>query len=102
LPQPFGKDQRRRAPEPAPETPEPYVPKFRPAEAAAPAPQNSGSETVVRSGVIGGMAYTLYTDGSIEAELGIGTVRFNSIADLQDHVTRTGAEAEVDFDESKR
>jgi hypothetical protein len=57
---------------------------------------------VVRSGVIGGMAYTLYTDGSIEAELAIGTVRFNSIADLQDHVTRTGAEADVDFDESKR
>jgi hypothetical protein len=108
LPQPFSKDQRRRPPEsaPAPEAPENYVPKFRPAEAPQPAPaqapQNPGSDTVVRSGVIGGMAYTLYTDGSIEAELGIGTVRFNSIADLQDHVTRTGEEADVDFDESRR
>jgi hypothetical protein len=106
LPQPFGKDQRRRPPESAPsqEAPENYVPKFRPADAPspAPAPQSAGSDTVVRSGVIGGMAYTLYTDGSIEAELGIGTVRFNSIADLQDHVTRTGEEADVDFDESKR
>jgi hypothetical protein len=104
LPQPFGNDSRRRAtaPESAPEAPEPYVPKFRPVESSAPAPQSAGSDTVVRSGVIGGMAYTLYTDGSIEAELAIGTVRFNSIADLQDHVTRTGAEADVDFDESKR
>ena len=104
LPQPFGNDSRRRgpAPESAPEASEPYVPKFRPADSSAAAPQSAGSDTVVRSGVIGGMAYTLYSDGSIEAELAIGTVRFNSIADLQDHVTRTGAEADVDFDESKR
>jgi hypothetical protein len=34
--------------------------------------------------------------------LPIGTVRFGSIADLQDHVTRTGAEADVDFKESGR
>jgi hypothetical protein len=57
---------------------------------------------VVRSGVIGGMAYTLYADGSIEAELPIGTVRFNSIAELQDHVTRTGQEADADFDDQQR
>ena len=37
-----------------------------------------------------GMAYTLYSDRSIEAELPIGTVRFGSIAELQDHVMRTG------------
>ena len=48
------------------------------------------------------MAYTLYADGSIEAELAIGTVRFNSISELQDHVTRTGAEADADFDETTR
>jgi hypothetical protein len=55
------------------------------------------STTVVRSGIISGMAYTLYTDGSIEAELPIGTVRFSSIEELQDHVSQTGEEADVDF-----
>jgi hypothetical protein len=60
---------------------------------SAPAP----STTVVRSGIIGGMAYTLYTDGSIEAELPIGTVRFASIEELQDHVSQTGEDADVDF-----
>jgi hypothetical protein len=52
---------------------------------------------VVRSGIIHGMAYTLYADGSIEAELPIGTVRFASIEELQDHVSHTGDEADVDF-----
>ena len=75
--------------------------RFRPVE-AKPSDQAPLETTVVRSGVIGGMAYTLYADGSIEAELPIGTVRFGSIADLQDHVTRTGTEADVDFKESSR
>jgi hypothetical protein len=104
LPQPFSNEARKRASEPAPELPEPYVPKFRPADSPAPAPASTSTaaDTVVRSGVIGGMAYTLYADGSIEAELAIGTVRFNSISELQDHVTRTGAEADADFDETAR
>jgi hypothetical protein len=55
------------------------------------------SSTVVRSGIIGGMAYTLYTDGSIEAELPIGTVRFASIEELQEHVNQTADDADVDF-----
>jgi hypothetical protein len=55
------------------------------------------SNTVVRSGIIGGMAYTLYTDGSIEAELPIGTVRFASIEELQEHVNQTADDADVDF-----
>jgi hypothetical protein len=32
------------------------------------------------------MAYTLYTDGSIEAQLAQGTVRFASIEDLRIHL----------------
>lgn len=71
-----------------------------PPPARGPAPANSGSgmsNTIVRSGIIGGMAYTLYTDGSIEAELPIGTVRFASIEELQDHVSQTGEDADVDF-----
>lgn len=107
IPQPFGSGEGGRAPQPGRggEPSEPPPPKFRPVEPApapASAPARPGSETVVRSGVIGGMAYTLYVDGSIEAELPIGTVRFNSIAELQDHVMRTGAEADSDFDEQNR
>jgi hypothetical protein len=32
------------------------------------------------------MAYTLYTDGSIEAKLPHGTVKFGSIAELRAHI----------------
>jgi hypothetical protein len=66
-------------------------------EPLAPVGADGMSTTVVRSGIIGGMAYTLYTDGSIEAELPIGTVRFASIEELQDHVSQTGEDADVDF-----
>jgi len=69
-------------------------------EAPAPAARAGVAEmstTVVRSGIISGMAYTLYTDGSIEAELPIGTVRFSSIEELQEHVSQTGEEADIDF-----
>jgi hypothetical protein len=38
---------------------------------------------IFKSGVIDGMAYTLYTDGSIEAELARGTVKFSSIDELR-------------------
>jgi hypothetical protein len=42
--------------------------------------------TILKSGVIEGMAYTLYSDGSIEAQLPQGTLRFGSIAALRDHI----------------
>ncbi len=41
---------------------------------------------VLKSGVIDGMGYTLYVDGSIEAELPGGTVRFGSIGELREHL----------------
>jgi hypothetical protein len=44
------------------------------------------SARVLKSGVVEGMAYTLYTDGSIEARLPQGTVRFASITELRNHV----------------
>jgi hypothetical protein len=69
----------------------------RPQDAGRMRASGDASATVVRSGIIHGMAYTLYADGSIEAELPIGTVRFASIDELQDHVSRTGDEADVDF-----
>jgi hypothetical protein len=43
--------------------------------------------SVFKSGVIDGMAYTLYTDGSIEAELPQGTVKFASIDELRAYLT---------------
>lgn len=38
---------------------------------------------VLKKGVVDGMAYTLYVDGSIEAELPQGTLRFASIHELR-------------------
>jgi hypothetical protein len=51
--------------------------------AAAPEPRTA---TILKSGVVDGMAYTLYADGSIEAKLPHGTVRFGSIAELRAHI----------------
>jgi hypothetical protein len=42
--------------------------------------------SILKSGVVDGMAYTLYSDGSIEAKLPQGTVRFGSIAELRAHI----------------
>lgn len=53
--------------------------------------------TVVRSGIIAGMAYTLYSDRSIEAELPAGLVRFNSIEELQEHVRRAGVDEQEEY-----
>jgi hypothetical protein len=44
------------------------------------------SVAILKSGVVDGMAYTLYADGSIEAQLPHGTVRFGSIAELRAHI----------------
>jgi hypothetical protein len=44
------------------------------------------SVAILKSGVVDGMAYTLYADGSIEAQLPQGTVRFGSIAELRAHI----------------
>jgi len=56
-------------------------------EPRAPA-EPQGAATILKSGVVDGMAYTLYTDGSIEAKLPDGTVRFGSIAELRAHIER--------------
>ena len=51
---------------------------------AEPAPAPAGEPAaILKSGVVNGMAYTLYADGSIEAKLPHGTVRFGSIAELR-------------------
>jgi hypothetical protein len=55
----------------------------RPEPAASDAPRPAA---ILKSGVVDGMAYTLYADGSIEAKLPHGTVRFGSIAELRAHI----------------
>ena len=51
-------------------------------------PAAGSPATILKSGVINGMAYTLYTDGSIEAELPQGTLRFGSLDELRDYLAR--------------
>ncbi len=69
-----------------PQRREPAIPA--PAE-AAPAGARAEAVTVLKSGVVDGMAYTLYTDGSIEAELAQGVVRVGSIEELRNHLEKS-------------
>jgi hypothetical protein len=64
--------ERRREPTPPP--------------AAPSTPPPPPSPAILKSGVIDGMAYTLYADGSIEAELPQGTVKFASVDALRAHL----------------
>lgn len=71
---------------PPPPSPPPVPPRVapRPAAPAAAAVANGTPETTVyKSGVIDGMAYTLFMDGSIEAELPTGRVKFATVDELQ-------------------
>jgi len=42
--------------------------------------------TVLKSGIVDGMAYSLYSDGSIEAQMPEGMMRFASIDELRSHL----------------
>lgn len=61
---------------------------------AAPPPLRRPAETqqvtVLKSGVVDGMAYSLYSDGSIEAQLPEGMIRFSSIDELRHHLDQRG------------
>lgn len=67
-------------PEPAPEP-----------EAAEPAQPEKRDVAILKSGVVDGMAYTLYVDGSIEAELPQGTLHFASIEELRGHLEKNSS-----------
>jgi len=96
-------------------TGEPPAPDFGPGPAEAPPPRRSGRTpstftepgpgaaaaerqppavrnedqppvTVLKSGVVDGMAYSLYSDGSIEAQMPEGMMRFASIDELRSHL----------------
>jgi hypothetical protein len=66
--------------------PVPSVTKRDDAAAAPRAAIDPRPVSILKSGVIDGMAYTLYTDGSIEAQLAEGAMRFNSIDALREHL----------------
>lgn len=63
-----------------------------PAERGAPgfddlsSPQQQRGSPILKSGVIEGMAYTLYADGSVEAELPQGIMRFASVTEWRDYL----------------
>jgi hypothetical protein len=63
-----------------------------PAEPAPGTPQHSeaGPVTVLKSGVVDGMAYSLYSDGSIEADMPEGKMHFASIDELREHLDQRG------------
>jgi len=51
-------------------------------------PEPPRAVAILKSGVVDGMGYTLYVDGSIEAELPQGTLRFSSINDLRHYLEK--------------
>ena len=81
----------RRQP-PPPRTPPAFAepaPPPAPVPAAEPRPAPPVEEpavTVLKSGVVDGMAYSLYSDGSIEAQMPEGMMRFASIDELRTHL----------------
>jgi hypothetical protein len=58
-------------------------------EVAIRAARSPQAVTILKSGVIDGMAYTLYSDGSIEAELPQGIMRFATIDELRVHLAKS-------------
>jgi hypothetical protein len=75
---------QRRSGRPPSSAPEPG------ASAAPPSPSTEGQPavTVLKSGVVDGMAYSLYSDGSIEAQMPEGLMRFASLDELTAHIDR--------------
>jgi hypothetical protein len=57
-----------------------------PAASQPPAVEDQPPVTVLKSGVVDGMAYSLYSDGSIEAQMPEGMMRFASIDELRTHL----------------
>ncbi|MGO9049429.1 MAG: hypothetical protein ACLPXW_11555 [Xanthobacteraceae bacterium] len=69
-----------------PQEPRPPAAPAQSAVALEPPAVATAPVSVLKSGVVEGMAYTLYSDGSIEAQLPQGTLRFGSISALRNHI----------------
>ena len=83
------KSERARPPEGAPPrraVRNPATPGEPPAVRQPPPVENQPQVTVLKSGVVDGMAYSLYSDGSIEAQMPEGMMRFASIDELRAHL----------------
>lgn len=50
------------------------------------ASEDRSAASIIKSGVVDGMAYSLYSDGSIEAQMPEGMMRFGSIDELRAHL----------------
>jgi hypothetical protein len=103
-PKPERPTDRDRAPDRSPERPRAAeaLSQRRSARASAPGATNGSAAaerqpasmraeqtpavTVLKSGVVDGMAYSLYSDGSIEAQMPEGMMRFASIDELRAHL----------------
>ena len=91
---PSGDESGKREPKldapliPSPPTREEPASTKRGEPSASPASERPPS--ILKSGVIDGMAYTLYIDGSIEAELPQGTLKFASVDALRAHLEKNG------------
>jgi len=99
-----GRDGEEEAHRPASEAPaitpsdEPEPAWSRGHAAAEPADSASAAEqqepphavSILKSGTVDGMGYALYSDGSIEAELPSGKIRFASINELREHLEKAG------------
>jgi len=70
---------------PPPRSPSAFEP-APPPPAPEPPPAEQPPVTVLKSGVVDGMAYSLYSDGSIEAQMPEGMMRFASIDELRSHL----------------
>jgi hypothetical protein len=94
-PQPASEQAKREAkPDtlPSPAAPPPSMREDAAAAKRAEAPLTPSQDrgpAILKSGVIDGMPYTLYVDGSIEAELPQGTVKFASVDALRAHLEKT-------------
>lgn len=53
-------------------------------------PSEAPPITILKSGVVDGMAYSLYSDGSIEAQMPEGMVRFSSLEELRGYLDQRG------------
>ena len=81
------KAERARPGEMAPQRRSGRMPPTLPEANGGPAHAEDRPEvTVLKSGVVDGMAYSLYSDGSIEAQMPEGMMRFASIDELRAHL----------------
>ncbi|MFY9990229.1 MAG: hypothetical protein WAL40_04190, partial [Rhodoplanes sp.] len=76
------REERREPPRPTPE---------RPPTTRQPPPGREEQVEIIKSGSVDGMSYTLYSDGSIDAEFPDGKLRFASIDELRRHLEEQGS-----------